>query len=133
MRLLLATIGLALFTTPVFAACVQQDGAGIWKLYANTTDNAGDTEWVRCTLKLKNTGRLRASSKCTTSDGGTESISGRIRVRTSCRVHGNLTVDPAGAAETLTIVDGQLSPDHAVMAGVGTDTDGNFTFIGIRE
>jgi hypothetical protein len=120
----------ALISSSAQAACNQSDGAGTWRAFS--TGVAGhDILWSRCFITVKASGNVATkSSFCFLEDGTKIAITaGNLAIASDCSLTGSFTV--SGLVEN--IIDAQLSKENAIMAGVGSDITGHFTFIGVKK
>jgi hypothetical protein len=111
------------------AACKSKDIGGKWYFYMTTNDDA--EFWHRCVVKLTNAGEIDGKgSICKSSSGNNRSITdGKLTVKKSCLVKGNLLVD--GVTSTF---------DHAWMtlntesfSGVGHTPTTTFAYTFVRD
>ena len=111
------------------ATCTQADGAGTWRAFFTAGSDA-DISWLRCTIRLNASGVVGANSFCFRNNGTKVfATAGQVTIASSCAVSGSFTL--AGLVKN--IVDGQLSQDKTIMAGVGKDNDGSFTFTALKK
>ena len=125
-----AAASLALMVVPVSAACVQSDLAGLWRIFVHF-DEAGATDWDRCTFRILIDGTIKTTSFCIDSSGDKEFARGRITLRTNCSTAGS--VRQGGITDR--IIDGQVSRDALSWAGVARQpASGRLaTFAGIKR
>jgi hypothetical protein len=126
-RMLMLVLGLSVMSPAAFAACVQADGAGTWRVFVHANDSA----WLSCNFAVNEAGTINsATSSCKENSGASAKPTGSLKFQSSCRITG--TFKPGGF--TFQIVEGQLSRDKITAAGVGTyGSIGKFAFTAIKK
>lgn len=124
-----------LMASSAWAACVQTDVVGIWRVYVNGASEDGGF-WTWCSITVNATGAVAAGGTCRNSDGEPRTVTGGHLTLTSasaCVVKGNLVTSGVNT-RTHTISDSALDRGKTVITGVGKDADGSpWTFTGVKR
>jgi hypothetical protein len=129
--ILTAAALVALTAMPASAACPSANAAGLWRLYAGSSNQSG-AYWVKCTLVLGKDGKLGSASNCQTSWGLNSLVTGSITVTAPalCTLTGSLTFTSGGNVGTVT--EATMSQDKKSATGVGTFSGDGFQFTMLR-
>ena len=114
----LAMVGVLALPTISYAACTSASGDGNWDLYA-----LGRSGWFRCGGSIASG---RVSGSCLTNTGTRSSIVGRLSISRNCRLAGSFTQTYSSSTKvTVTVPQATLGAGNAVIAGVGTASNGD--------
>lgn len=121
-----------LMASSAWAACLQGDVAGRWRVYINGASEDGGF-WTWCSVTITSSGAVTGGT-CRNSDGGSEAVTGgRLNLTSpdACVLKGSLITSRTG---THTITDSALDRGKTVITGVGKDADGSpWTFTGVKR
>jgi hypothetical protein len=125
MRKLSGYAGLAIITISVLAlpvvshaACTSASGNGNWDLYA-----FGRSGWFRCAGSLASG---RVSGSCLSNTGARSLIDGKLTISSNCRLAGSFTQTYNNSTKvTLTVPQATLGAGNAMIAGVGSASNGD--------
>jgi hypothetical protein len=120
----------ALTSIPASAACTQASIEGFWKLYASVASTTGPT-WYNCSLNIGAFGGVFRSS-CQNAFGQSSPTTGHLSVtsRANCTYSGS--INQTATSLTNTITEATLSQDGHTASGVGSFSNGVFTFTMVK-
>lgn len=125
-----------------YAACEQIDLKGTWFLNGISGDTQflefSETDW--CKVKLGSAGKVKDGSQCKFRDdegvGLVPLQGGNLKLNSSCRITGTLTVCEGEFCETVSIDDARLDSGKTVITMVGrstSDPTGVFFLTGVKK
>ncbi|HSA83059.1 MAG TPA: hypothetical protein VLE23_19735 [Geminicoccaceae bacterium] len=109
---------LTIAPSAVGAVCAPADLAGGWDAYAIGVDDEGPF-WERCNIRFSAAARILSGSFCVDDTGARSTLSGRLIVRSNCRMVGSFTQQFSGGSSNCSFSQATLSLDKEVASGVG--------------
>jgi hypothetical protein len=114
-------LGVIIFSTNSWAACVQADLKGTWRVYSISADGSG-AFWVYGTLVILSDGSLKLGTTFKTVEGDSFTVKGgKLKLSSACVITGSIKLS---GGITITVNSGALGKDKSYFTLVGKDNDG---------